>query len=599
MSEIFQSAELTPTEILAGDSDEFVARLVIGADYTDGPSRLLFDLGAMLGTSCPSMDVNEASGYVEVYCSNPDITWAKRLWDFDHQHFVDKDHPASREACRMVVVDVSAGLRDGDNIEFHWGETTGGFGPGAKVTSVVPRNVQESPVFVRYFSDPEAGIPDKGGDFKGYTRPRPDVEVRLAFRVRPRECKRLRLLRRFDRATLIPFDRFWNVADIADASKLVVCEETPTKNAAGVFEYPDKDVQIVSRRLPMTETPPMDDVFEGMSLFWGDVHTHSAYSCDCVRRSRMDMTPADLMAFARDRAGLDFFAVADHHQPAMAPDQRLTRAQWEATIEDIRANHEPGRFVVFPAIEYRCVRGDTAVVLNWLPTYDEIQQEDWTDIRRLWRGLEDRDYLTIPHFHSRGALAEGEWYANDDSRIEPVLEVFSDHGSFEREDALESGRALCKRFRFDRCGVHFLKQGYRYGFVANSDDHKGHAGVNGVTAVFSETLDRDALFAAYRERRVYGTTNARIRLIFTGNGRLMGSVIPAERKRRLHVDVFAENELKRIDVFRNGNLNRSFAPKGLRFQADLDVDEDGPANWYVRVTQQDNHVAWSSPIWFE
>jgi len=31
----------------------------------------------------------------------------------------------------------------------------------------------------------------------------------------------------------------------------------------------------------------------------------------------------------------------------------------------------------------------------------------------------------------------------------------------------------------------------------------------------------------------------------------------------------------------------------------MQVREDEPSNWYVRVTQQDNHIAWSSPIWFE
>jgi hypothetical protein len=75
----------------------------------------------------------------------------------------------------------------------------------------------------------------------------------------------------------------------------------------------------------------------------------------------------------------------------------------------------------------------------------------------------------FPHFHNPGTLPEGEW---------------------------------------------FLRAGHRYGIVCNSDGHKGRPGSNGLTAVFSEDLSRDATFTALRARRCYGTTNARILLVF-------------------------------------------------------------------------------------
>ncbi len=48
-------AELTPTLVLAGDSIEFVINLVVGSEYTAGPSRIVFDLPATLGMSRPSL----------------------------------------------------------------------------------------------------------------------------------------------------------------------------------------------------------------------------------------------------------------------------------------------------------------------------------------------------------------------------------------------------------------------------------------------------------------------------------------------------------------------------------------------------------------
>jgi hypothetical protein len=271
-------------------------------------------------------------------------------------------------------------------------------------------------------------------------------------------------------------------------------------------------------------------------------------------------------------------------------------------IDAVEAHHEPGAFITFPGIEYRCQRGDTIVLFNGLPDYAEIDREAWTDVRALWQAMEGRDYLTIPHFHNPGRLEPGEWWQPDretNPDVEPVLEIFSCHGSYEREDALEHHIPLIKASRPDRYGAYFLRKGYRYGFVCNSDGHKGHVGTNGLTAVFAQSLTREAILDAYRRRHVYGTTNARIRLIVTGNGHLMGDVVPNTREKHLEIDVTGENRLKRIDLYRNGELYQRMPPDGTRVHESITVHEEAPSNWYVRVIQVDNHIAYSSPIWYE
>ena len=599
MTNAISTATITPDEVLCADSEEFVISLVLGEDYTASASRLVFDFSSMLGTSCPTRYVNEASGYVELYCDNPLVSYTIRCWDLDLSDFAQKGRSPSREAQRMVVVDFDEGLKAGDSLALHWGETLGGFGPGAKVTSVVPRPESYGHINVRYFDDVEAGIPDFGFSWAGSPRPVPQQEIELRYRVLPRAPRRLRLYRKHNRALLAPYDVFWNIADVDDASHLVSGPLPSCRNAQGVFEYADKNVQIASRSLPMTTTPTFENVHEGHNVYWGDLHTHSIYSIDCIQRARMDMRPAELMDFAKDRQALDFFAVTDHHQPQSEVKRHLGEDFWSRTMEDVRSRHRPGEFVVFPGFEYRARRGDTVVICNWEGEYADIDQPGWTDIRALWKSWEKRDYMTLPHFHSPGGLPEGEWFQNPDPSKEPALEIFSDHGSYEREDVVENGRALCKAFRSDRCGVHFLKNGYKYGFVANSDDHKGHVGVNGITGVYAESLDRDSLLAAYRARHTYGTSNARIRLLFTANGKLMGSILPDTAEKSFFIDVVGESRLKRIDVFRNGDLHQMLVPDGVAFRQEFAVQDTGPDNWYVRVTQMDNHVAYTSPIWFE
>lgn len=596
---VFDAAHLSPTRVLAGDSVEFVVTLTVGEDYTPGPSRLIFDLPGTIGMSRPSRMHQESDGYVTLRVSNPEVVWREYVWDMEIADFVTRTRRSWRGmAARFAVFDLGEGLRPGDTIAFRWGATNGGYGPGTKVTTVVPRRDYHATIHVRYFSDADAGLPDYGRSFEGYERPTPDEEVALDFAVLPRTVDHLRLLRKVDRALLVPHDRFWNVAEITDPATLIDGPAPDTKLETGVYAYQAPNVHIQSRGLPMTETATMRDVVDGYNLYWGDIHTHSAYSIDCVEREKMDMTPGDLMAAARDRSGLDFYATTDHHQPWDIRRHHLGQAPWDATLADVAAHHEPGRFVVFPGIEFRCPRGDTVVVFNELPAYDVIQQTTYEDVRALWRGLAGHDVLTIPHFHNPGKLADGAWWAAPDEAIEPVLEIFSCHGSYEREDALERHIPLIKVSRPDRYGAHFLREGYRYGFVANSDGHKGHVGTYGITAVFAKTLTRDAIFEAYRKRHVYGTTNARIRLVFTANGHLMGDVLPNTPQKELFIDAIGESAIKKVELFRNGDLYRRFAPQGRAFKETVVVEDDAPSNWYVRVTQMDNHIAYSSPVWY-
>ncbi len=605
MKEVFTMATITPTEVLAADSAEFVIRLEVGPGFQSAVSRIVFDFMQRLGTSSPSIWLNEDSGYVEAYLSNPYATFRKRLWDLPKEQWMDRDHPPSGDGDRMIVLDIDGRLNVGDVIELHWGETTMGFGPGAKVTSVVPRKEHYEFINIRYFSDQERGMPDRGRAYPGYERPIPDAETAVKFQILPRPAVRLRLLRKMTKALLVPYDPFWNIAQVGNPSDLVRVSEAAVRNAGGVFEYRDKNVQIQSRGLPMTETAAMDSAFDGMNIYWGDMHTHSSYSTDVQERSRMDMTPGELMAFARDRAGLDFFAVTDHHSVGhdhvgYGRGANLIRPDhWKSTMDDIRQYHVPGEFVVFPGFEDGWPRGDTIFLMNWMPEYEEIDIKNSPDLRTIWELWKDKDYISVPHFHSPGALDFGTWWKNGRMDREPVLEILSDHGSYEREKVYEVGRAACKKFRADRCGEYFLKNGYKYGFVGHSDDHKGHVGVNALTAIFSKSLTRDAVFDAYRKRRTYATTNARIRLVFTANGQLMGSEIPDTEHKEFVIEVVGEGRLKKVELFRNGDVYRHFVPDGNSFKTALNIQEAGSSNWYVRVTQLDNHLAISSPIWFE
>ena len=152
----------------------------------------------------------------------------------------------------------------------------------------------------------------------------------------------------------------------------------------------------------------------------------------------------------------------------------------------------------------------------------------------------------------------------------------------------------------DRKGYFFLKNNIKYGFVANSDSHYGHPGMQGLAAVYSKSLDKQSILEAYRRRHVYGLSGDRIRLLFTGNGKLMGSEITNTPVKEFLIDVVAENKLKKIELFKNGELFQRFVPDGdLIFKKEFKIEDPQPSNWYVRATQENNQMAWSSAVWYE
>ena len=405
MREIFKSCSLTPELFAAGDSDEIIIKLTIGKDYTNSASRIIFDFTATLGTSLPNHMMNEMSGYTEAYVDNPYVRWNLRIWDV-YEGFVTRDNPGGRESPRIVVLDLSEGLRSGDTVELHWGETTGGFGPGAKVTSVVPYPEGfKGRIDVRYFSDPERGLPEYGPDFGDYERPAADYEENLTYLVKPREVRRLRFIRANRKSLLVPYDRFWNTAVIDDIESIVEGGEAAEKNTHGVFEFTGKNIQLRPKNLSMTESVDMHDAYNGMNIYFGDLHAHSRYSSDVKRVTRVEMRPEQLMDFARYRSGLDFFAVADHHIPERA-DIRIPEVEWNATLEAIKSRHRDEDFVVFPGFEYSDERGDTCFIFNGLPGYDVIDVPDSKNLNDIWSFLRSKncDFMSIPHLHNYGSL---------------------------------------------------------------------------------------------------------------------------------------------------------------------------------------------------
>ena len=276
-------------------------------------------------------------------------------------------------------------------------------------------------------------------------------------------------------------------------------------------------------------------------MYWADLHGQSE---ETIGTNSID----DYFRFARDVAFLDACA----HQ---GNDFQITDAFWQTIQQTTSRYNEPGRFVTFPGWEWSGntgLGGDRNVLFREpggeifrssraLVEESDARQSCCETVEALFERLADLDcdVMSIPHVGGRYADM-----ARHAPQLEHVVEVHSAWGTFEwmLEDA----------FRY----------GYRLGIVANSDGHKGRPGASypgastfgsygGLTCVLADGLNRDAVWQAYCEHRVYATTGARIAMFLTvGDVQAIGTVMPVDPQSMptLQVRIAGTDALERVDI---------------------------------------------------
>jgi len=352
-----------------------------------------------------------------------------------------------------------------------------------------------------------------------------------------------------------------------------------------------------------TESNPIKIVAEkGMKkIFWGDLHVHS-YESDGIG------SPDHNNRFCRDIAALDYCCICDH-----------ARGVFREIRESAVKFSEPGRFLSFSGFEGLAADMPGGGHVNFYfvddsPGYEKIfraragEPGGLKSRSQLWEqllGLGEKKVIAVPHNHNRGG------WDDMDSPVVRLDEIHSVWGNSEYtatpEKAYLFGHTTYRTFQ------QALAAGLKIGCIAAGDEHSGRGGTGtwlrhfksntaGITAVHSRTLTKEGVFNSLWDRNVYATTGARILLEFSVNGHPMGSEFPLSDpsgERKIKVEVEGTGRIKYVAVIKN-NVELCNEPgngKGMK----LELSDDSPPGptdfYYVRVVQQDGHLAWASPVW--
>lgn len=302
-------------------------------------------------------------------------------------------------------------------------------------------------------------------------------------------------------------------------------------------------------------------------LFFGDAHTN-------IHSPRMRQ-PGYLEAVVEHaRQMLDFWPIAYYPQEYREVqgfryedrlDERTVQEDWDVICRLAAANNNPGQFVAFAGYEWQGNGrwGDHNVF--FLHDHQPIVLPDTSpELFAALRALAT-EVIAIPHHPAYMVGVRGKNWDVHDEELCPFAEIYSVHGCSE-SDRGPIGLRTNPHMGPELSGgtiEEALDRGYRLGIIASGDNHVWPAVYgNGLMACWARGLTRQALWEAFKERRVYGVSSDRIALEFSAEGAPMGAVIAHSGPVRLHIKVRCSDALDRIELIRNNRVIASYCHSG-------------------------------------
>jgi hypothetical protein len=341
-----------------------------------------------------------------------------------------------------------------------------------------------------------------------------------------------------------------------------------------------------------------------LQLLRGEFHRHTEVSWD----GGPDGSLEDMFRYGIDAAALDWIGNGDHDNGAGR------EYSWWLTQKLTDAYHVKERFtpmftyersVSYPHGHRNCMFAQRGVrTLPRLAEPDPAQRVAGIhadDTKMLYRYLKEHNGICAVH---TSATSMGTDWRDNDPVAEPIVEIYQgDRMSYEKEEAPragydpKSGKKPANIAGWYPLGFInlALDKGYRLGFQASSDHFSTHISY---CVALAERHDRQAILDALKRRHCYGATDNIILDVKSGPY-IMGDEFPSSQPPGFDIAVIGTAPLARIDILKDSNVVDTIRPSKAEYKGSW-VDPKPTAGthyYYVRVLQEDEELAWSSPMW--
>jgi len=352
-------------------------------------------------------------------------------------------------------------------------------------------------------------------------------------------------------------------------------------------------------------------------LIMGNLHEHSEGSYCWPAGS--DGTLHDDFRYGLFSEGYDFMSITDHTRT-------LDEADWRKSIRIADFYNDGVNYVALPAAEWtlspprnfrsippgvghrnivfasgkeanKFIRNNKEIFSEFSPETDSAP--------KLWKMIHNRkiDCVAIPH-HVADEIHPVSWEERD-AELEPVVELFQCRGNTEypgcpRENNLDRHRTTHHREAFVDYALRDKK--YNLGFIGSGEHNS--MGV-GLAVLWVKEVSREGILEALRERHCYATTGEKIYVEFSINKKPMGGKIKLDSPPEINITAKGVKPLAKVELLRNSKIFRTWEiANGKKiFSKDfIDINfKQGKKvlYYYVRITQVDGNIAWSSPVYIE
>ena len=336
------------------------------------------------------------------------------------------------------------------------------------------------------------------------------------------------------------------------------------------------------------------------NLYFGDLHAHTKFS------DGWDGTPEDAYIAART-AGADYFPTTDHNFLLTQDEWTLTRQMADAQTSN--------RFVAIAASEYWIANGFGEVIVF---NVEELRnQANWRDPRlSLSRQEVIQDFYDWlagqagaighwPHPGIYGDLDELEhWTAFRDQAMSSI--EIHNYGSW------VGAPASWGVHDYESWYLMALEKGWHVMPAAVSDTHNTDwiTGSPVRTVLLATSLTRDNLYDAMRSNRGYATLDENLRITYTLNGEIMGSILSPEVGSYTAAisikdpDGIASDNITLVEIVSDhGEVVASLPASGTVVDWSVALRSTTSRYYYVRVTTASDVsggpgvTAWTAPVW--
>ena len=150
-----------------------------------------------------------------------------------------------------------------------------------------------------------------------------------------------------------------------------------------------------------------------------------------------------------------------------------------------------------------------------------------------------------------------------------------------------------------------LDKGWHVAPTNNQDNHKGRWGNanDARDVIITDNFSEEGIYEAIRERRMYATEDKNLRVGYTVNGNLMGTIL-TDIPEKLDINVTvndpdSSDSISKVEIVANsGRVVHSWSTAAELASGNLSVELTPEYSYYfVRVTEGDGDLAVTAPVW--